>query len=247
MIGIGISENVFISGASITEKGFLEISFDEVGANRPKTAFDMLNQDTIVDVPPNTNLYLFPPTPPKNDDPDPNKRLTQEKMVDRVTKDTKANKEILIHLLMGFLTAEESKLDQFRSIDITAENFNTKILNIEVLKSIFNNIATDFITKIKPFVGDQTKPFRLLLVRQNKDKHFAGFRKNYINENPFWEPMEVSKEASKLKFSDYEIREGLTDATPIERNTADNKKTGTPGTSSAPSGPALTASSVFGG
>jgi hypothetical protein len=244
MISVGINDNVFITSVGIHEKGFLEIGFDQTTNKKPVTAFEMLNQDGIVDIAPTFNMFLFTSTTPKNEDG----KLTKEKLVERVTRDIKANKEILTHILMGYLPSNDANLNphQFIAIDITPETFDTKILSDDVQKKIFENLTSAFITKIKPFIGKREHAFRFLLIRQGKDKHFASFRKNYINENPFWEPMEVTKEASKLKFTDYEIREGLTDATPVERSTADNKKA-TPGTTAAPATPARSAADVFGG
>lgn len=242
MISIGINKNVYITSASIitsTDKSYLEIGFDQTGTNKPATAFDMLNSDTIIDTPPTFNMFLFATNVPKNEDG----KLTQEKMVDRVTKDIKANKEILLHLMMGYMTVEAAKVDLYQGLSITSDNYNTQILREEVLKIIFANMAKNFVEKMKPFIAADPKlTFRLLLTRQSKDKHFASFRKNYINENPFWESMDVPDAQSKLKFTDYEIREGLTDATPVPRTTADPK---TGATAAAPS-QVHTAASVFG-
>lgn len=239
MIQIGINKNVYITSTSISDKGYLEIGFEELIAGRPTTAFDMLNSDTITDIPPVFNMFLFATNVPKNEDG----KLTQEKMVDRVTKDIKANKEILLHLMMGYMTVESAKVDLYQGLSITSDNYNTQILREEVLKIIFANMAKNFIEKMKPFVAADPKLlFRLLLVRQGKDKHFASFRRNYINENPFWESMDIPDVQSKLKFTDYEIRESLTDATPVARTTADPKNAGT-----AASTQVHTAASVFGG
>lgn len=243
MIDVGINENVFIVSAGMHEKGYLEIGFDQTTNNKPATAYEMLTQDGIIDTPPVKSMFLFKSTTPKNDGDKP---LTKEKLVERVTRNIKANKEILTHILMGYLPTAEANLNphQFIGIDISAEEFDTKILKDEVQQKVFENLASTFITKIKPFVGKKELAFRLLLTRQGKDKHFAAFRSNYINENPFWEPMEVAKATSKLKFTDYEIREGLTDATPVQKSTADDKKA-TPGAGPAPA--TRSAADVFGG
>jgi len=97
-----------------------------------------------------------------------------------------------------------------------------------------------FINAMQPYVNKDELLFRCLLVRTSKDKHFATFRSSYIEDNPFWESMDVPKEASKVKYTAYEEKEGLNDGTPASRSeTADTKK-------STESVATISAASVFG-
>jgi len=82
---------------------------------------------------------------------------------------------------------------------------------------------------------------RLLLVRQSKDKHFATLRGTYLDDQPFLEPMAIPKDASKLKFSPWEIENGYDSSAPAPK--AAKPEGGVPGaTAAAP----VTASNIFG-
>lgn len=250
MIGIGINENVFLSNAELDQKGTLGVTFEEAGkADKPKveSLFDVVaSTDEVIETEHGMTIKLFPPLPPKEG----NDR-TEEKNVELLVSDINKTKGVLLHLLHGYFTKDDIKkaggLNPFKGLPITKENFNAMIQKKETLEGIHRNLATDFLNIIRPVLGKSDKTFRLLLVRQSKDKHFASFRGKFIEENPFWESMEIPKEASKVKFTAYELTNKLDDATPVAK---DQQKQGTAGGAQTTSGPGqapLTAANVFGG
>lgn len=238
MIQIGINENIFIESAVLDEKGNIAISFAEVGAvGKEKISyFDNIASDEVVETEFGMTIKLFPPLPPKEG----NDR-TEEKNVQMLTGDINKTKGILLHLLHGWMTTEElkGKMDPFAGLPIDQNNFDAQIQKKEILEGIHKNLGRAFTELIKPYLKDEANPFRLLLVRQSTDKHYATLRGKYIKENPFWEPMSVPKEASKLKFTAYEIANGLDNGNPVAKPAT--------GTTGAPATAPLTAKNVFGG
>ena len=237
MIQIGINPNVFIESVQLDDKNALEIKFNQGETKKKLSLFENIAQDEVVE---NTGMSvkLFAPLPPKKED------MTEEKKVDLVLSDLNGTKGVLRHLLLGYYTKEDLNgmwAHVYDGLPITEENMAKQILVKEILEAIHKNMARVFIDKMKPFFNDGSKLFRLLLVRQSKDKHYATFRKRYIQENPFWESMEIPDNASKVKFTDYEKREGLDNGLPVSKEAGD-PKTSSPTATAA----TMTASNVFG-
>jgi hypothetical protein len=237
MIQVGINENVILTSVALNDKNTLSFTFEEKGTgDKPMNPFEALASDEVVDIDNGKSINLFQPNVPDKAD------MTQEKKVDIVTSDINKTKGILIHFLKGWMTKEEVKgaINPFAGTAVDATNYATQLLNKEVLAAIHKNMSTTFIQLITPFLA-QRDAFRLLLVRQSADKHWPSFRGKYIEENPFWESMQIPAEASKLKFTAYEISQKLNDGTPVSKDnakTADSKPADT-----AP----VTAQNVFGG
>ena len=235
-LGVKINENVYITGIELDSNNYLNITFKE--KNDLSNPFEKLIDDDVHEGSDKLDIKLFAPQPPKNDDG----KLTEEKMIDRVSRDINKNKGILQHIMKGYMTKEEYAIGKamFDGIDIDANTYSKKIIDKDVLLKVHQNMAQFFINAMQPYLNKEDLLFRLLLVRTSKDKHFATFRSSYIEDNPFWESMDVPKDASKVKFTPYEEKEGLNDGTPAVRSsTADTNKTGEAAAT-------MTAASVFG-
>lgn len=234
MIQVGINENVVLTEVKLNDKNTLSFTFNELenlSNEKPNNPFDMINADEVVEVSNGTTVNIFQPNVSEKAD------VTEEKKIKMVSDDINKVKGIMFHFLKGWLPATEVKdiIKPFAGIDIDANNYNQKILDKNVVAAIHKNMSQAFINAITPLLAEK-KPFRLLLVRQSTDKHFATFRGRYIEENQFWESMEVPKEASKLKFTPYEISMKLNDGTPVSKDKTDKP------TEQAP----VTAQNVFG-
>lgn len=252
-ITIGVNENVFLESASIDDKTkVLNLNFEQLDPKaeaKPDNPFDLLASETVVETEFGMGIRIFPPLPPKEG----NDR-TEEKNIEMLVQDINKTKGILYHILKGYMTSDDlkGKLEPFRGIPINKENFNVQILKKEILEQVHHNLATDFMNQVKPFLGKKDQLFRLLLVRQSKDKHYATLRGRFLDENPFWESMAIPIEASKVaikeadgtikaRFTKFELDNGLDNGRPADKNAAADKKEGT-------AGPApVTAASVFGG
>lgn len=238
MIQVGINENVVLTGVTLNDKNTLAFTFqslDKAGDDKPSSPFDVLNSEEVVEIDNGTTVNLFQPNVPDKAD------MTQEKKVDMVTNDINKERAILNHFLRGFMTADElkGKLMPFAGVAIDKDNYSTQILNKDIVAAIHKNLATTFIQLITPFLAEK-KPFRLLLVRQSTDKHWPTFRGKYVEENPFWESMEIPKEASKVAFTSYEKGQKLDDPTP---SVTKPKAEGAAAAEQAP----MSAANVFGG
>lgn len=233
-IRVGITDNVYLESVTMDDKLAVEFKFTEGDA--PKSAFAALQDDEVVENP-SASIRIFAPNEEKDT------TLTQEKRVDRAVASFNKTKGILQHIMKQYMTTDAMpKLGKvaYDGTGITEENFTTEILKLEIQKLIHKNMVQAFLNAMQPFLNRSDLKFRLLLLRQSKDKHFATFRGRYLEDQPFYESMDVPKEASKVKFTDYEIKEGLNDGTPTAKPSA-SAGAGTEG--AAP----LSAESVFGG
>lgn len=237
MIGIGINENVYLKNVQIDEKGFLDIVFDDTTKSAgPVSYFANVAADGEVMEDSSKTIKLFAPSGPKADSD-----KTVEKQLEMTVGDINKTKGIFLHILKGWYTAEQLKglISPFKGTTLTEANFNTEILKKEVLEVVFRNMATDFIAALRPYMGKPESKFRLLLIRQSKDKPFATFRGRFLDESPFWETMDIPKAASKVAFTKWELENGFDSAAPVVKEDAADKAA----TDAAP----LTAASVFGG
>lgn len=263
MIGIGANEKVYLEKAELDTKKNLILQFAEVDkAELAKmSGFDILSSAEVIDTAGGLAIRLFPPLPPKEG----NDR-TEEKNVDLLINDLNKTKAILFHIAGGYFTKDRlvmtvdgkvtAAIDMFRGMaQINKDNFSLMIQKKEVLEQLHLNMCTDFINLMKPELGNPEKAFRLFLVRQSKEKNFATFRAKYLDENPFWESMQIPQDASKLytkdatgkltaRFTKYELEQGLDSAAPVDKKEAGDKITGDKGAASG-SAP-TTASNIFG-
>jgi hypothetical protein len=251
-LGVKINENVYIAKTAMDDKGTLEIQFK---ANTPESKMnilDALQSEDAIDVVGNTiSVKLFPPLAPFEKDNKGNP-LTTDKRIQNVQRDLLKTQQVLIHLLQAYTTKEyygRIGKESFNGLDITNENYEEQLVKKEVLTEIHKNRCRVFVEEITPFLNNEKLLFRLLLVRQSKDKHFATFRTNYVEDNPFYESMDIPAADTKVKFTPGEIKDGLNDGTPSSRDTdADkNKDKGAGGTGGATSGgSAMSAANIFG-
>jgi len=232
---IGVNEPVYMKGITLDDKLSLEIKFDDPTATKPTSGFAAIQDDDVIE---NTtsSVRIFGPSASTKTD------LTEEKKVDLAVYGINKVKGQLQHFMRQYMTTDAMpKLGKvaYNGVPIEEGNFNEQIQKLEIQKEIHKNMCTAFIQAMQPFLDKTDLQFRLLLVRQSKDKHFPALRGSYIEDNPFYESVDVPKEASKLKFTDYEKREGLDDAAPIARPAKGPDAT----EGSVP----LSAESVFGG
>lgn len=237
-LGVGISENVILQNAQLDDKNWLTITFRQLQETE-FNPFAALSSNEVEEKPKtDIDIKIFNPKVPDATDRKGNTR-TEQQIVDMIQNDVNRTKGVLLHLAEGYLTKDQIDFSgMYDGTGMDADNFNQKLRDQAVLTLIHKNMCIAWINMVKPFLGDEQYKFRLLLLRTSKDKHFATFRDKYIKENPFWESMEIPATASKVKFSAYELTQGLNDGTPTARSEADKPKADdTP----------VEATSVFGG
>jgi len=200
---VGIHENVVLSKATKNDKGTLVVGFKKAEEIDLIAALNSANSSLEA---PEQELLMFPPTI-KNWDG----TLADGK---EMLKKVNSFKEPLEHLLSPYLTSDKIKWNIFAGIDgIDTTNLFAKLEDQETVNKISTNIVDDFIKMITPFLNNKKK-FRLKLIRKNNSRYSALPR--YA---PFVESMDVPKESSKLKFTQYEIANKLNEPLTAEATT----------------------------
>lgn len=241
MLGVGIHEDIYLAGATMDDKAVISLTFKEAGkADKvKKSLFEMAASDQVEEVDNGLTVMLFPSTGPKEGD-----KRTEEKLVEQLTADINKVKGQCLHLLRGYYTSKdlEGKMVPFAGTTLNNDNYNKEIQKKEVLEAVQRNIGRVFVQMVTPFLNKPEEKFRLLLVRQSGDKHFATLRGRYLDDNPFWESMKVPKEQSKLKFNDYEKSNGLDSGIVKVKDSPTSKGNDTAPATTAP----VTAANIFG-
>lgn len=229
MVNVGINENVIISNAELltdNDKASLAITFREKDAPKIEgDIFDQLSGEGEVatgNSKDGTTIRMWPPLKPLPDTKDGQTKSASE-MAKEAADALGERKNALLQILSVFMTSDKIKFNMFAGMEtlITREKFESNIVKEEVIKSAFINMANQFLAMIAPHLDKEDSPVRLLLVRQSKTKHYAAFRERYVKDNPFIESAHIPKDASKLKWTAYEIKEKLNDPTPVAQAAAD--------------------------
>lgn len=197
MLSVGVHENVQFSKVAKNDKGTLVVGFKKqeldklaaIAAGR----FEAEEQDFLIFPPQLTNFGGGNSTP--------------EEMLIKWGEITSP----LEHIATQFMTKDKVKWNLFFGTGITDENYAAKMVDQDTVDKIYNNIVTQFNTWMAPFTKSN-KVFRTVFIRTSKAKHYAKLRTRYLNSQPFMEPMDVTP--SKVKFSEYEKKNGLDNPNP---------------------------------
>lgn len=225
MVGIGINESVILEKVEIVDaaKGTLVLSFKNAGADDAPvvSGFDSLNSDGYSETTggDTLNVRLFCPLPPFAETAE-GKAVPVAQQQSQAENSIKEKKNILFQIMNTFMVADKCKMDLYRNMNMTIENFASRIVQADTLEKIMVNMSEDFCRNMDPFVGKEEHPVRLLLVKR-KGTDFADLRQRFVKENPFIEDGRIPLESSKLKFTKHEISKGLDDATPTGQSAAD--------------------------
>lgn len=202
-INVGINENVVITKAIKNDKGTLVIGFKQTGevnvleAIANSTSLENKEREILV-YGPKVDAYG-------------GGTKTPQQVLESITE----LKDPLHLILMQYMTTDKIAFDPFKGTGITTGNIFEKIVDQSVIDKIYDNVATQFCAMIQPFTGEEGKKMRVLFVRSSKAKHYPKIRTRYVMSNPFIEPMTVPVEASKVKFTKYEIDQKLNSGEPV--------------------------------
>lgn len=212
-LGVGIHSNIVVtSETKINDKGTFVLGLSQKPSGDMFDAFE--SGETLT--PASANLMLFAP----NITDWENKPKTPE----QIGQDLNNFKNTLIDVLMMHMTEEKARASittsaMFQGLGITVENKATlpqRLLQEDFVKAVYLNIANAFIAAVTPFYG--ANPFRVKLRRTSKAKHFAMIPQKSKYPETWIESMAVPADASKIKWSDYEIKNGLNHGTPVPTN-----------------------------
>lgn len=214
MISVGINENVVLLKADTTEKGALQITFEEKASlEKTSSVFDDLQTAKVEnDGQTSRSLLVFPfkkPTGVRNEG------KTDDELIEMTSDDMKKVKNQLTQLLEQYLTSDKIAWDPYAGTGIDTTNYRQKFSDDDALAKVFENYANQFIAQASPFFGNKAYLLRVKLVRQSADKHFATIPGKFLVDNPWVELMEVP--TARVKFTKWEIDNKLNDGTPIAR------------------------------
>lgn len=234
MIGIGINDNVYLGTPKLNDKGTLEVAFKQTEAD-PEAAAAL--KAKLADNPfadwddtgytqsdgGGISLLIFP-FDSKPSDYKPDEVIDLTVMKQRIDKIRGPLFQILSQYIPDISKnpLKVSAIFEGTNIDFKDKVGTEKKLKSEAVQAkIYKNIVSAFIAGMEPFQDDDTNLFRVLFVRRSKKSAYPALRTSFIDDNPFIESMKIPKDASKLKFTAYEKREGLDKSDPISQDTAD--------------------------
>lgn len=220
MLKVGIHENIVLKNCSIntTEDGKLSVDFSlsPLGAAEQPEEAETYDENGMLltgNVSADTTVKVWAINCPKEESSD-GKKLTMHERISMAKDATAEQQNIFNSFARLFLTQDKIKFDRFADTGITLDKSTwTGLLDQTKLTQISRNLATQFIAMCSEYFGKV--PFRILLKRQSKTKHFVTFRDKYVASYPFVESMLIPKEASKLAFTKYEINNGLDNPDPV--------------------------------
>lgn len=211
MIPVGIHENVRHHKATKNDKGTLVLGFvKEVSTDLE--SFNSSSADSAGGTQEN-DFLIFGPS-----------NLDREGKTDttgNISNKIKELKDQLSHILLNYMPQDKIKWDPFKGLGITQDNIDAKLKNQSVLDQIYKNIVDQYIDMVTPFNSNVSLKFRVVFIRSSQTKHFSKLRSKFLTENPFMEPMNVSKGASKIRFTKWELDNKLNNPTKISTETAE--------------------------
>lgn len=199
MIKVGINENLVIKEVKKNDKGSIEITFQEATVVDPMAALNSSGSTNLNQA--EHKVIIFPVNP---NDAEGNMDSYKNLMAKIAEV-----KDPLDHILQQYMTKSSIKWDIFAGTGLTAETIQEEIRREATLIKIYTNIVDQFIAMATQADAMKGTPVRVLFIRQSKAKHYPRLRSRYLDRQPFIEPMSISKEQSKLAFSDYELKNGL--------------------------------------
>jgi len=202
MITPGIQENLRLISADKNDKGTLVVTFQQ-GSDAPSLIDSLSSMDSSAE---SDNGFFFWPF--KADD----RLTTPEAIAEDLIKRMQDFRHQLVHILEQYMAVKDPQgkdLVKFQPLDGLAlasdqafiDGLKDPAMRDLILAKVYDNFVTQFSKLITPFAGLNSPPMRMKLTRASKDKHFANIPR-FI---PFIEPMSVSKDQSKLKFTPYEL------------------------------------------
>jgi hypothetical protein len=223
-IEVGVNENVVLGMPEVLEKdGKFSVAFPfGIFGETSDAEFDPFEEELdeagyAKTGASNVVIRVFPPFAPKattfGGDPKSPEVMGQEGLAS-----VKELQNTFTQFLLQYMTSDKIKFDPYRGMNVTRENYKVELCKEEVLNLVLKNLGMDFIALMQTVKESlPTTALRLLLVRQSAEKHFATFRNKFIRENPIVELMQIPAEASKLKFTSYEIGKGLNSGVPVAK------------------------------
>lgn len=223
-ITVGIHEDVVLQKAFISDKGRFTLMLrakEEEQKQEEDNPFDKMNASEVIEEEKSGGIIFWPFKLPESRDKKTNTERTVEEIGKLASEDVMQLKNQFQQILEQFMTKDQIVWSIFEGTPMQKETYYQDIANQDVLDVIYRNLTEQFIGMITPFLDKNEHAVRFKLARQSKDKHFARVPGMFIKDNPFIESMDVPQKDSRVKWTKYELKEGLNDGTPVSRDTAD--------------------------
>lgn len=201
MITVGIQDNIRLLEASKNDRGTLVIKAQQDAGG----GGDLLSQlsSTSSQTMENENDYYFWPI--QEDD----RADSEAEKYKSALNSLKTLRAQLNHILEQYITSDKIHWNPTGNLGFTpgaeaqelAAGLQDSAKRAVLLTGIYNNYVDQFIAQLTPHIGPASPLFRMKLPRQNAEKNFSSIPKFA----PFMEPMSVPKNASQLKWSNYEL------------------------------------------
>lgn len=204
-IKVGINKNLQIAKVVRNEKNTLVLTLQE-GKGSAKALLNGTGTSSRLET---RDFMFFPPTVEyqgaKKDSP----------VIMGLIIELKNSLELILE---QFMTTDKIKWELTFGLGISDnEDIEELIKDQGVVDKIYSNLVEQFMAQVKPFVGDGSPKTNWILIRKSSDSHYPKIRNRYVKDNPFVERAEVPAEESKLKFTDFEVRNGLNIADPVQK------------------------------
>lgn len=229
MLQVGIHEKVLLTAAELKkskkdERQYLSLVLTQVDpdADAELDVLDDFNTSDLTETTgtnsveismwsPSIKLAGYPDTEP-----------------DRIKQKIQWHKDVLTHILEGYMPKSSIKWDVFKGINLpeAAPEKKAAIARImetqELIDQMIMNYNIQFLDMIKQ--ADLTIEFRVKFVRTSKNKNYPAFP---LFGFPFYEQMIIPAHHSKLAYTEYDKKNGLNlaDAVQAESNTATSEDT----------------------
>lgn len=194
MLRVGIHDNVVVSKVVINEHGTLEIEFTQPIGD----ALGALEGNAEMQPEQNVNIRVY-----KQEVEYFGEKRTGTKMLTLIT----GFKAVLTELLNVYI--DNPTIDATKGIKVTKDTVNDIFTDQDNVDKAYKIITTQFIKLITPHLNSDTG-FRVKLPRRSAKYAFASLP----TFCPWVESMDIPKEASKLRWSKWEIDNGKNDPNP---------------------------------
>ena len=209
ILGVGIFSNVVITKTTKndSEQGkSLDVTFKQTGEAPAKDEdeLDFLNSGSVgsSDVGNENNIRLYGVNLVGYDG--------NTKDGDTLLNEVLAKKAQLTHILSAYLPSDLIKWDLTKGVNVKTKDELVKAITKEAtLNKLVDNLFTQFDELMKPLVGEDSEKLYVKFLRKSKASNFPRLADRKLDWNPFIASMKDEKLKAKIKFSDWEKKEGF--------------------------------------
>lgn len=210
LLGIGVFNNVVISKLTVskTDAGLaqsVDITFQKRGATTTSDdSLDFLSSGEVAssDGGKENNIRVYGAS------------LTDyqggSKTGDDILNELLSRQTQLNHILAAYMTADKIKWELMKGVAVKGKaDLVAKISSGDVLAKINANLFTQFDAMLSPLTGVDSKSVVVKFLRKSKEKNFPRIADRKLDWNPFIAAEDDKALVAKIKFSDWEKKEGF--------------------------------------